>query len=206
MADELKKEGAIDQTKFVPKEEHEKAEKTYKGEIETLKSQLEQANMSLLDPDFIQYKESKQSKNLKAEAGKLADKLKDGSLTPEAITAIEERINRISLAVENLLAVQELNGVKDKYSDFESFRDKTKAILESSSTPLTIEQAYLLAKAQEIKIEKTPEEKFRSARSGTEKPGSGIAGEGTEPAKFKDKVSAADDAWDKVIGGGKGSL
>ena len=197
---------AIDTTKLVPKEDFEKLSKESKEQVTTLQSELETAKLSLLDPEYIAFRESKKSKALAKEAKSISDELKDSNVTGNRVVELEDRINRLSTAVEDLLALQELAVCEKKYSDFNDYRDSVRKTLEDSTTPLTIEQAYLLVKGSTTKTDKTDAEKAAGAKAGSEKPGSGVNAGSTQPTSFKDKKSAADAAWDEVVGAGKDTL
>ena len=102
----------------------------------------------------------------------------------------------------------ELQEVVKSHDDFEDYRDTVREILESSPTPLTIEQAYLIAKAgKATPAEETDADKTKKAKSGTEKPGGGLPRDSITPKTFgKDKNAAASDDWDTVVGKGKETL
>ena len=206
MSDEQKKAGeeSKDANKgdTVSKEFQEQL-KAKNSEVTKLQEELDNAKLSLLDPEYIAYLETK-----KGSAKVIKDvskELKDGHLSASRVEELEAKLNRVSVTMEQVLAVMELKEVEGKYKDFNTYRDDTTKVLETSTTPLTIEQAYKIAK-QNRKDNKTDDEKELDARSGSEKPGSG-GPRGEEEAKvFKDKKAAADDAWDKAIGRGKDSI
>ena len=52
---------AIDITKYVPKEDFEKLTTDSKNAVDRLKGELDNAKLSLLDPEYIAYIESKKS-------------------------------------------------------------------------------------------------------------------------------------------------
>jgi len=211
MSDETKKttEGsekdAIDMTKFVPKEDFEKLTKTSNEEVEKIKGELDQAKLSLLDPDYVAFLDSKKGKEIKEEAKEISEKIEEGKASPAELKRLEDRMNTISSSVENVLAVLELQAVEKKYADFGDFREATKKILETSATSLSIEQAYLLSKGQ-AKTEKTEAEKKAAAKTAAEKPSGTVPGNEPVQKHFTDKGAAGEDAWDKTVGAGKETL
>jgi len=210
---------AIDITKYVPKDDFEKLTTDSKTAVEKLRGELDQAKLSLLDPEYIAYLEKK-----KSPAATAASAIKDEDIAKmtskqildlavdrvrdELLPQYEQKIGRLNATLSDVLAMLELQEVMKAHDDFETYRDKTKEILESSPTPLTIEQAYLLAKVGSIKpTEETDDEKGRKVKSGTEKPSGTIPRETITPKSFgKDKNAAANDAWDTVVGKGKETL
>lgn len=173
------------------------------SEVRKLQDELDNAKLSLLDPEYISFLETKKG------SAKVIDdasrQLKDGNLTPSKVAELEAKLNRVSVTMEQVLAVMELKEVEGKYKDFNTYRDDTTKVLETSTTPLTIEQAYKIAK-QNRKDNKTDEEKEADINAGAEKPGGGGPREEDEPKVFKSKKEAGDDAWDKAIGKGKDSI
>jgi len=195
---------AIDLSKYIPKEDHEKALSSTKTEMEKLKQELDDAKLSLLDPEYISYLEQKKSGAERKEA-KIEAKLADGDQSKSEIAELRRELSQVRQFQQDVAAVLELQAVEKKYEDFNDLRDDVKKVLESSSTALTIEQAYLLAKAKHIG-EKSDEDKVKSAKTGREKPGATVPAPSLEPTNFKDKRAAAEDAWDKIVGAGKDTL
>lgn len=68
------------------------------------------------------------------------------AIVEDVLPIYKQKIDEISRSLSDVLAVLELQDIEKKYSDFENYREATRKILETSKTPLTIEQAYLLAK------------------------------------------------------------
>jgi len=206
MSDEQKKAGEeLNEAKekdIKSKDEQEQL-KLKDAEVIKLQEELDQAKLSLLDPKYIAFLETEKG------SGKVikdvSKELKDGKLSPERIEELETKLNRVSVTMEQVLAVMELKEVEGKYKDFGDYRDDTTKVLETSATPLTIEQAYKIAK-QNRKDEKSVEEKEKDVKASAEKPGSGGPREEDTPKTFKSKYDAADDAWDKVVGKGKDIL
>jgi hypothetical protein len=66
----------------------------------------------------------------------------------EVLPVYRQKIDEVSRATSDILAILELQDLEKKYSDFQEYRDDTRNILETTTTPITIEQAYLQAKAK----------------------------------------------------------
>lgn len=217
MSDQVTKpaEGAaaIDASKFVPKEDYEKATSSLKE----LEAKLDEAKMSLLDPEYISFLEQKKQAKLEKKLAKplpsdvdlskmtsaqilslSVEKAKEAIMT-EIVPQYEEQLKRTQQTLSDVLAVLELQEVEKKYSDFNTYRDDTRKILETSTTPLTIEQAYKLAKANTFDG-KAP------AVSPAERPTGSVPGSDMKPTSFKSKHEAAEDAWNRVMGPGKDTL
>jgi hypothetical protein len=203
---------APDLTKYVPKADYEKVSTTVKD----LESKLDDAKMSLLDPEYISFLESKKGKQVEHKVNQAfsfsddeLDKLSSkqllvvaieratAAILPEVEKRYEDRLRRSESTLSDVLAIIELQEVEKKYDDFETYRDKTKEILETARVPLTIEQAYLQARGMAPAA--------ASNAPGSEKP-SGIVPAGMAPKTFKNKNDAANDAWDQVMGAGKDSI
>jgi len=201
----------VDLTKYTPKEEVDKLTTSAAKEKEEMQSKIDQANMSLLDPDYIAFKESK---NKKPEANTYAgavdvDNMTQKQLVDHILKAVDSRVEPLTSDVKSnkrtvadVLAVIELENTQKKYSDFNDHRDTIKKIIETSEAPLTFEQAYFIAKGNKP-ADKTPAE---PAKPGSEKPTGSVPAESLKPKDFKDESSAADDAWDKTVGAGKDTL
>lgn len=207
---------APDMTKYVPKEDYEKLS----GSVKDLETKLEEAKLSLLDPEFIDFRESKKLKSTAKKAADAATDLSDvdlSKLSPkqllaaavdrakeavmnEIIPEYEEKLRAQAQTLSDVLAVLELQEVEKKHSDFGNYKDATRKVLETSSTPLTIEQAYLLAKAS------NPQAAAAAAPAGSERPSGTVPLSSDTTKTFKDKNEAGLDAWDRVVGAGKDYL
>jgi superfamily II DNA or RNA helicase len=189
-------EGTVDLTKYVGKEDYDKALSAKEAEVSKVKEELEQAKMSLLDPEYIDYLESKKEKPAERDAANEA-----GLPTKTEFDALKKELGMTKAAVQDVLAVIELKNTEEKYADFKDYKDDVKAILESSRAPLTFEQAYLIAKSQK------PKEPAKSAdpkqAPAYEKPSGSVPGSDLDKKDFKDADEASSDAWDKVVGPGK---
>lgn len=213
---------AIDLTKYVPKDEVEKAQTASKAEVDKLKSELDQAKMSLLDPELIAAMEDRKAKLDKSKAAVLPEgEIDVDKLTPKQLlnyalqksvelveTRLDGRFRRSEQALSDVLAVLELKSVEEKYDDFGEYRTRIVELLEDPKSQLTIEQAYKLARSENPEASKGGE---KSKESGGKKP-SGEKPTGSAPAtefkpkEFKDKTAASLDAWDQVVGAGKDTL
>lgn len=213
-AGEGKEAAAIDTTKYVPKEDFEKTSATVKD----LESKLDEAKLALLDPSYLEFMESKKAgkleKKIESSVDKLLastdiDKLSNRQLLDLALDKAKEavaneilpqyqnQLKSMGQTLSDVLAVLELQEVKGKYADFDVYRADTKKILETSTTPLTIEQAYVLAKAG--KDASAP----KAGPTGSEKPTGGTPPGSMQPKSFKTKADAAEDAWNSTVGAGK---
>jgi hypothetical protein len=214
--------GAVDTSKFVPKEDYEKLGNSVK-ELET---KLDEAKLSLLDPDYIDFLESKKGGKVEKKVEKAMsdvdiDKLSSRqilelattkakeALMEEVLPKYEDQLKRQGATLQDILAYIELGEVEKKYKDFNDYRDDTRKVLETSKTQLTIEQAYKQAKLD--KLEKdgklTPkDEKELKTPTSTEKPTSTVPGDTMSKGSFKNKGDAADDAWNQTVGSGKDIL
>lgn len=173
------------------------------SEIKKLRDELDNAKLSLLDPDYISFRNSKKS----TEAAKIVNKeMKEGGkMTEDRYSALEEKLNKLGTTLQNVLASMELQTVESKYKDFDQIREEVAKVLETSSTPLTIEQAYKIAK-QNVREEKDEQEKKTDAKAASEKPSTKVPDEETSKKTFKDKKEAAEDAWEKAVGKGKDTI
>jgi hypothetical protein len=214
--------GAVDTSKFVPKEEYEKLGSSVK-ELET---KLDEAKLSLLDPDYIDFLESKKGQRIekKLEKAELTDreieKLSSKQilelsvervrevLLSEVMPKYEDALRKMGATQQDILAYIELGECQKKYKDFETYRDDIKKVLDTSTTRLTIEQAYKQAKLDKLDREGmlTPKEEKELKTPASEKPTNSVPGDAMSKSAFKNSGEAAEDAWDKIIGTGKDSL
>lgn len=215
-------EKATPSEKFVPKEDYEKLA----GSVKDLESKLDEAKLSLLDPDYIEFLETKKGAKVEAKVKKEISEMDTDKMTSkqileaaterakealmeEVLPKYEEALKRQGATIQDILAYIELGEVEKKYKDFNDFRDDTRKILEASKTQLTIEQAYKQAKMDRLEKEGklTPkEEKELKTPPPAEKPTSTVPGETMSKSTFKTPEDAADDAWDKIVGSGKDTL
>ena len=197
-----------------------------KAEVDSLNAKnadltksLDQLKGQLLDTDYLSYLEAKKAQanmpapqqgapNVNASIANLtlgqlqqviAAQLNQG--LSEWGKPIYERLNAVS-------AAQEVEAIRGKYGDFDDFRDKTVAILESTpNTELNIEQAYLIAKANWVNEQGTQNQgnegnqgnsQQQQAPQGGEKPGGTVPLPGETAQRFKDPQSAGQAAWAEV--------
>lgn len=219
-------EGAaqVDLTKYVPKDEHEKALNTAK-ELET---KLEEAKLSLLDPEYISFLESKKGKAVAKKVDSALSKISEEDIDKmsskelldlavekaketilgEVSSVYDDQLKRMGATLSDVLAILELQDVEKRHKDFGDYRDDTRKILETSATPLTIEQAYRLAK--QAAIEKDPSKATAKAKNdseaSSEKPSGTVAKDTMAKTSFKDKVEAGEDAWNRTVGADKDIL
>lgn len=213
--------GAVDTSKFVPKEEYEKLGNSVK-ELET---KLDEAKLSLLDPDYIDFLESKKGGKIEKKVEKAMsevdlDKMSSKQilelsiqkskevLMEEVMPKYEDMLKKHGATLQDILAYIELGEVEKKYKDFNDYREDTRKVLETAQTRLTIEQAYKQAKYERLdkegKLTPKLEEALKTPVS--EKPTSSVPGDTMSKSSFKNADDAAMDAWDKVMGSGKDSL
>lgn len=214
----------VEETKSVSKEEYSKLSDSHK-ELET---KLDEAKLSLLDPEYITFLESKRGKSDKV-VEKVADTISDeeidnlsskqilklavsrakDEIAKELLPKYDEALKKRDSTIADILAVLELQRVEKKYTDFDTYRADVHKVLSTSKTPLTIEQAYELAKSRrpaEPGEEKTGEKVEEKKSTATEKPNATIPAEAVERKDRKDKNAAANDAWDEIVGAGKDTL
>jgi hypothetical protein len=216
-AGETVKDANVDTTKFVPKEDYEKLASSVKD----LESKLDEAKLSLLDPDYIDFLETKKGQKIEKKVEKAMDlsdmdveklsskqilelatqRAKEAVLS-EVAPKYEEALRKQGATLNDILAYIELGEVEKKYKDFNDYRDDTRKILENSKTQLTIEQAYKQAKYEKLESEGklTPKEEKELKAPSSEKPTGSVPGDTMSKGNFKNAVDAADDAWNKVMG------
>jgi hypothetical protein len=208
---------AIDLTKYVPKEDFEKTS----ASVKELESKLDEAKLSLLQPEYLEFMESKRAGKVEKKIESSIDKLLDSKdldkLSPRQVLALsiekakeaveaellpkyQDQMRKMGQSLSDVLAVLELQEVEKKHSDFGEYRDDIRKILETSATPLTIEQAYLLAKAGKGGSF-TPN--APKAPNPSEKPIGGTPPGSMVTKTFKTKQDAGEDAWNSVVGAGK---
>lgn len=166
--------------------------------LEALKSQL-------LDPEYISYLETKNqaktrpSTTMANQAINLSNMSLDqlrSLIREEGEAVIKQTIAPLAGRLTEVQATLEANAVRAKYSDFNQYADKVVSILENSD--VTIEQAYLMARAgkvieAETSAKKEPETPKSPTRS--EKPGTTVPLEGDTITKFKNETDAGMAAW-----------
>jgi hypothetical protein len=214
--------GVVDTSKFVPKEDYEKLS----GSVKDLETKLDEAKLSLLDPDYIDFLESKRGSKVEKKVIKAIEDIDTDKMTSKQILelstqrareVLEEEVlpkyadalKKQGATLQNILSYIELGEVEKKYKDFDTYREDTRKVLENSQTHLTIEQAYKQAKLDKLDKEgklTTKDEKELKPPTSSEKPTSTVPGDTMSKSAFKTKGDAADDAWDRVMGSGKDNL
>jgi hypothetical protein len=207
--------------KFVPKEDYEKLA----GSVKELESKLDDAKLSLLDPDYIDFLESKKGKQVEKAVKKelteadtknmtsqqildlATDRAKE-ALMQEVLPKYEEALKKQGSTIQDILAYIELGECEKKYKDFNDYRDDVRKVLENSQTRLTIEQAYKQAKLDKLDADGklTPKDEKATKPTQSEKPTSTVPGDTLGKGAFKSKAEAAEDAWDRIVGSGKDTL
>lgn len=215
------KEGATDLSKYVSKEDHDKiltSNKDLNTSVEKLKKDVDDASLKLLDPEYIQWREDKKSGKLQRAAREVLDDPNLDNLTPKQILekateAAKEAVSQehgnevrsLKATISDILAYIEVQVCEKKYEDFGEYREDMKKLIESSENHISIEQAYLISKAKGVKTPAVDGEPAPVVKSG-EKPSGSIPAATVETTDFKDSASAAEDAWDKIVGKGKETL
>lgn len=203
----------IDLTNYVPKTEFDKiqaqASASQQG-LETLKSQL-------LDRDYLDYLEARKNGNQRPAAPQSA--LTNVDLKNLDMAGLVELIQKHTLAVvtqsvgpklhamrgtlTDVQAFIELDQVRGKYEDFDTYSKDVTSILERTQNDLTIEQAYLMAKAQaplaDAGEDKTGAAKPTGAGSRSERPTNVIPLDGETVKTFKDANAAGQAAASEVL-------
>jgi len=221
-------EGGVDLSKYVPKDEHEKLSNTLKdleGSKKDLEAKLDEAKLSLLDSDYVSFKADKAakaaSKKVSAAISTISDEDVDNlsskqllnlaigkakeAVLADVIPAYEDMLRKQGATISDILAVLELQQVEKKYSDFGDFRDGVRNILETSRTPLTIEQAYLIAR-QNKALSEPGNKDDTTKKPSSEKPASSVPAGSIQKKEFESPEEASNDAWDSVVGAGKDTL
>lgn len=172
----------------IQKAEHEEAIKQKEEQLSKMKADLDKANLQLLDPKYLDYLEA--SKKPKDEPK--TSKKEESTKTPEEVAALEKKISDMESTLSNLLAQQELEAVRQKYSDFDEYKPQIQTLIQNGNTDLNFEQLYRLAKSYEQDkeaIEEKGKEKDKKPFS-TEKPGSGVPGKDLEETTYKSEAEA----------------
>lgn len=207
----------VDPNKFVPKEELDKVLNSKKE----LESKLDEAKLSLLDPEYIQFLESKKGKQAGKAVTKAIDSITDDDIehlsskqllelavsrSMEAVSSVyDAKLQTQANTISDLLAYIELQETQKQHPDFNDYRDRIKEIIGTSQAPLTYEQAYMIAKGEKP-VEVTDEQKKKSAKTATEKPTNTVPAKEMQVKTFASKSAAAEDAWDQVVGASKDSI
>jgi hypothetical protein len=212
-----------DPTKFVPKEEYE----AQKSNLEKLQGDLERVKGQLLDPEYLEYLESKKNAEVKKTTASTEVKDALGTLTADEIERLpkarlleiaEKRISEkltgelrgefnkalsgLQTTVQNLIYERELAMTKANYPDFDKYEKEIRNLLSQPGSNLSYEQAYKLARYE--KGDATPDNgKPKPAgkmekRSSGEKPSSTAPASDFEQKDYKDEKEASNAALASV--------
>lgn len=176
---------------------------------------LENLRSELTSPEYIEYRASKNRPP--APATNNGQPVTLGNMSLEQLqqmmvqsvgATVQTVLKPILERIDNLDAQQELDIVMRKYEDFEDVRDQVANILNTAKNELTIEQAYLMAKAQQPAGEENQQQApaagqkgapaGRPAPQGNERPSSNVPVEGDTIKKYKDANDAGQAAWNEV--------
>lgn len=204
-----------DPTKFIPKEQFE----AQKSELEKLQGDLDRVKGQLLDPEYLEYLESKKNGAVrktnastevkdalssltadeierlpKARLLEIAEKRIGEALTEKLTKEFNAALGGLQSTVQNLIFQRELADVREKHEDFDKYEKEIQAILSRPGSSYTYEDAYILAKAQ--RGETSPSNNGKPApktekRSSGEKPSATAPATNFEQKDFKDKNEAA---------------
>ena len=210
-------ENAPDLSKYVPIEDY----KAQKSSIEKLQSDLESVKTQLLDPDYLEYLESKKNSAIKKTSAsaevkdalsaltsdeierlpkarllELAEKRISEKLTGDLRNEFSKTLAGLQTTVQNLVYERELAETKLKYSDFTNYEKEIRDILTRPGASYTYEDAYLLAKAQKGESTKeAPKTPIKTEkRSGSEKPSATALATDFEQKDYKDEKEAGNAA------------
>lgn len=205
MADEPKKDpapAAEPAVETVSKADHEKALKERDDKLVSLKQQLDEKDLKLLDPDYLKWESDK----TKAAQPKF-ETSKDPVVAELQKTnkALQDQLSNQSQLLSSLMAEAELSRTVQAYPDFNDYKEDVAAILRVSDSALTYEQAYKLAKA-ERKDKEDSEKKLKDAKNkapvGGEKPSGSKPASSMEQKDFKSveeanqaTIAALRDKW-----------
>lgn len=168
---------------------------------------LEALRGQLLDPKYLEFIAAK---NTPAAPQPGTQNVPIGQMSLADLTALIDRATSNAIAprfaqlenvISNVDAKIELREVMERHADFETFRPKVVEILNGSRNELSIEQAYLIAKASTPVTPATPPTPAAPAapRAGTpEKPGGVLPVAGDTLPKFADAKAAGQAAWATV--------
>lgn len=187
---------------LVPKADFDRvrvqADEATKG-LESLKAQL-------LDPNYLEYLEHKNAGGQKPAAPTRPANLNSMSIddlqkliADSSMNAVRAALNPVYTRLNEVQAKLELEDVRTKYADFDKHSDAVTGILQTSPNELTIEQAYIIAKANAPaeapkEAPKTP----AKAPVASEKPGTTVPLSNDTVTSFKNPAQAGMAAWSEV--------
>lgn len=180
-----KPEGSdVDLTNYVPKSDYEKAIQDAEAKVAGLKKELDAKKVDLLDPEYLEFRESKQRKAApKAPAAQGDDRV---AALESRIDELTETLNVTRGVAERLYFEKELENTRREYEDFDEYKEDVEAILTASKTPLTYKQAYLMAKDSKTKSAPSEGKKEPGKKPPqTEKPSSTIQAQALQKKEYK---------------------
>lgn len=186
-----------EQTETISKTEHEQAIKAKDNEMQTLKKSIEDQQLKLLDPEYLEFLDNKRKKATNPEP---ENKEKLGDQLLQEIKGLKATVQNQQRVVSSLAAYIELEETKKQYPDFNDFKDDIDKVIEAAKGSLSFEQAYLIAKGQKAPAKKEEEPKKKEeAPKGSEKPGSGsIPPETEKKSDYQTAYEAGQAAVKKV--------
>lgn len=188
-----------------------------KADYDRLQSQMVEQNRSLenlrgelTSPDYLDYRAAKNAPRAAAPVAGTPINLSNMTLEQlQAVMAqsmaptIQATLRPLLERMDNLDAQQELDIVMRKYEDFETYRDQVGTILNGAKNELTIEQAYLMAKATNPDAQPSAENPPaagapKSGPKGNERPSANVPVDGDTIKNFKTAQEAGNAAWQEV--------
>lgn len=201
--------GATPPDGFVSKAELEKAS----GELAKLKQDLEDTKLEIFSNDYLEYLENKKAP-VKKETPQAKETLDFSKMTPEQLylkakedakKEVQEEITSLKndFTSRNDASVQkEVSAFARSHEDFEKYRPLMYGLsLVASNKDLTLQELYEKAKEHAKGFGPSEDDKGKSRRSSSEKPGGG-SGSYSKDKKYTPE-SAAEEAWNDVVGDGQ---
>ena len=169
----------------------EKAIQEKEDALAGLKTKLDEKDLQLLDPDYLEYRKQKGAKK---EEPKTPEPSKDPVVADlqKRNQDLEERLEQSQRAINDVLAEMELNRTIAQYPDFKDHREDIMTLLKNSKTELTFEQAYKIVKADaaEKAAAANPQGTKPKTPSGSEKPTGSVPLKSLETKEFKSTEEA----------------
>lgn len=170
---------------------------------------LEVLRQQLADPEYLEYRQAKANSRANPAAPATPVNLQNMTLeqlqqliVQGAAGAVQQVVKPIAERLEQAEAELELDRVQRKYEDFDEFRDNVSQILKTSTNELTIEQAYLMAKATKPAADPAAPAATApaapAAPRGNERPSASVPLDGDSAKTFKTPEAAGQAAWQEV--------
>lgn len=189
------------QTETVPKTEFDQLQSKASEATRTMEALKDQ----LLAPEYLSYLESRKAPKPAVTAPGAAVSLANmtleqlQSMLQQGIAAtVQEALKPLTTRLNDVQVKQELAEVIERHDDFPKFREKVVEILQTSTNELTIEQAYLMAKAQAPVIPPAVNTPAVKAPSSNERPSANVPLDGESVNKYKNPDAAGTAAWSEV--------